>query len=156
MAVYKRAGLDPLLTPRNAGSYPGYVFTGAPLKLAAAHFGLGHGGGAHAPDEYFVIESTNPQVRGLGRRGALVRRLPVRAGGREVGQTPPSARGASTRARRRPTSSTTVRTPSGISAASARGSSPEKSAHTTPTFSITADSRAPAGSAKPPHARSSR
>jgi acetylornithine deacetylase/succinyl-diaminopimelate desuccinylase-like protein len=64
VAVYKRAGLDPLLTPRNPGSYPGYVFTGAPLKLAAAHFGLGHGGGAHAPDEYFVIESTNPQVRG--------------------------------------------------------------------------------------------
>jgi acetylornithine deacetylase/succinyl-diaminopimelate desuccinylase-like protein len=64
VAVYKRAGLAPVLSPRNAGSYPGYVFTGAPLKLAAAHFGLGHGGGAHAPDEYFVIESTNPQVRG--------------------------------------------------------------------------------------------
>ena len=40
------------------------MFTGAPLSLPAAHFGLGHGGGAHAPDEYFVIESTNPQVRG--------------------------------------------------------------------------------------------
>ena len=64
VAVYKRAGLDPLLTPRNAGSYPGYVFTGAPLSLPAAHFGLGHGGGAHAPDEYFVIESTNEKVRG--------------------------------------------------------------------------------------------
>jgi acetylornithine deacetylase/succinyl-diaminopimelate desuccinylase-like protein len=64
VAVYKRAGLDPVLSPRNAGSYPGYVFTGAPLSLPAAHFGLGHGGGAHAPDEYFVIESTNPQVRG--------------------------------------------------------------------------------------------
>ena len=33
-------------------------------KLPAAHFGLGHGGGAHAPDEYFVIESSNPKVRG--------------------------------------------------------------------------------------------
>ena len=30
----------------------------------AGHFGLGHGSGAHAPDEYFVIESTNPKVRG--------------------------------------------------------------------------------------------
>ena len=64
MAVYKRAGLDPFLWPRNAGSYPGYVFTGKPLELPAAHFGLGHGGGAHAPDEYFVIESSNPKVQG--------------------------------------------------------------------------------------------
>jgi acetylornithine deacetylase/succinyl-diaminopimelate desuccinylase-like protein len=64
MSVYRRAGLDPILWPRNAGSFPGYVFTGEPLKLPAAHFGLGHGSGAHAPDEYFVIESSNPRVRG--------------------------------------------------------------------------------------------
>jgi acetylornithine deacetylase/succinyl-diaminopimelate desuccinylase-like protein len=64
IAVYKRAGLDPILWPRNAGSYPGYVFTGEPLKLPAGHFGLGHGSGAHAPDEYFVIESANPKLRG--------------------------------------------------------------------------------------------
>ena len=53
-----------LLWPRNAGSYPGYVFTGEPLKLPAGHFGLGHGNGAHAPDEYFLIESANPKVAG--------------------------------------------------------------------------------------------
>jgi acetylornithine deacetylase/succinyl-diaminopimelate desuccinylase-like protein len=64
MAVYKRGGSDPILWPRNAGSYPGYVFTGEPLKLPAAHFGMGHGGGAHAPDEYYVIESSNPKVAG--------------------------------------------------------------------------------------------
>jgi acetylornithine deacetylase/succinyl-diaminopimelate desuccinylase-like protein len=64
MAVYRRGGLDPILWPRNAGSYPGYVFTGDPLRLPAAHFGLGHGSGAHAPDEYFVIESSNPKVSG--------------------------------------------------------------------------------------------
>ena len=64
LAVYRRAGLDPVLLPRNAGSYPGVVFTGEPLKLPAGHFGLGHGSGAHAPDEYFVIESSNPKVRG--------------------------------------------------------------------------------------------
>jgi acetylornithine deacetylase/succinyl-diaminopimelate desuccinylase-like protein len=63
-AVYKGNGLDPILWPRNAGSYPGYVFTGEPLKRPAAHFGLGHGSGAHAPDEYFVIESSNPKVSG--------------------------------------------------------------------------------------------
>jgi hypothetical protein len=51
--------------PRNAGSYPGYVFTGNPLNLASGHWGLGHGSGAHAPDEYFVIESTSPKVQGF-------------------------------------------------------------------------------------------
>src|SRR3954447_13421493 len=65
MAVYRRGGLDPILWPRNAGSYPGYVVTGEPLKLPAGHFGLGHGSGAHAPDEYFVIESSNPKVMGF-------------------------------------------------------------------------------------------
>jgi acetylornithine deacetylase/succinyl-diaminopimelate desuccinylase-like protein len=65
VAVLKRAGIDPVLWPRNAGSYPGYVFTGEPLKLASGHFGLGHGSGAHAPDEYYVIESANPKVQGF-------------------------------------------------------------------------------------------
>jgi len=53
--VYKRNGIDPMLWRRLAGSWPGYVFTGDPLKLPAGHFGLGHGNGAHAPDEYYVI-----------------------------------------------------------------------------------------------------
>ena len=65
MVVYRRSGIDPVLWPRNAGSWPGYVFTGEPLKLAAGHFGLGHGSGAHAPDEYYLIESTNPKVQGM-------------------------------------------------------------------------------------------
>jgi acetylornithine deacetylase/succinyl-diaminopimelate desuccinylase-like protein len=65
VAVLKHAGIDPLLWPRNAGSYPGYVFTGQPLGLASGHFGLGHGSGAHAPDEYYVIESANPKVQGF-------------------------------------------------------------------------------------------
>lgn len=64
LAVLERAGLEPTLWPRHAGSYPGYVFTNPPLRLASGHFGLGHGGGAHAPDEYYVIESANPKVRG--------------------------------------------------------------------------------------------
>src|SRR5204862_2466496 len=33
MSVYRRAQLDPILWPRNAGSYPGFVFTAEPLKL---------------------------------------------------------------------------------------------------------------------------
>jgi len=64
ITVYKAYGYEPLPWPRNPGSYPGYVFTNAPLKLAAGHFGLGHGGEAHAPDEYYVIESSNPKVKG--------------------------------------------------------------------------------------------
>jgi acetylornithine deacetylase/succinyl-diaminopimelate desuccinylase-like protein len=65
IATYKRNGIDPVLWPRLAGSWPGYLFTGAPLKLGAGHFGLGHGSGAHAPDEYYLIESTNPKLHGL-------------------------------------------------------------------------------------------
>jgi acetylornithine deacetylase/succinyl-diaminopimelate desuccinylase-like protein len=65
IAVLKRASIDPVMWPRNAGSYPGYVFTGEPLKLASGHFGLGHGSGAHAPDEYYVIESTSPNMQGF-------------------------------------------------------------------------------------------
>jgi acetylornithine deacetylase/succinyl-diaminopimelate desuccinylase-like protein len=64
VAVLKRDGIDPVMWLRNAGSYPGYVFTGEPLKLAGAHWGLGHGSGAHAPDEYYVIESTNKNIEG--------------------------------------------------------------------------------------------
>ena len=65
IAVCRRAGLDPILWPRSPGSYPGYVFTGEPLRLPAAHFGFGHGSGAHAPDEYYVIESGNPRFAGF-------------------------------------------------------------------------------------------
>lgn len=64
-AVYRKAGLEPILWPRLAGSWPGYIFTGDPLRLPAGHFGLGHGSGAHAPNEYYVIESANPKVQGM-------------------------------------------------------------------------------------------
>src|SRR5438034_3632843 len=62
LSVLRSAGIEPAVMPRIAGSYPGCVFTGEPLRLAAGHFGLGHGSGAHAPDEYFVIEPSNPTV----------------------------------------------------------------------------------------------
>jgi len=63
--VYKRHGIDPVVLPRLAGSWPGYVFTGEPLEMPAGHFGLGHGNGAHAPDEYYLIESKNSRVEGM-------------------------------------------------------------------------------------------
>ncbi len=65
LAVYRQFGAEAQLWPRSAGSWPGYVFTDAPLSLPAGHFGLGHGTGAHAPDEYYVIEAANPKVQGL-------------------------------------------------------------------------------------------
>jgi hypothetical protein len=63
--VYRQQGIEPILWPRSGGSWPGYVFTGAPVNLPAGHFGLGHGLGAHAPDEYFLIESKNPRLQGI-------------------------------------------------------------------------------------------
>jgi acetylornithine deacetylase/succinyl-diaminopimelate desuccinylase-like protein len=65
VAAYRKLGVEPVLWPRLAGSWPGVTFTGAPLKLAAGMFGMGHGDGAHAPDEYFIIESANPKVAGM-------------------------------------------------------------------------------------------
>jgi len=65
LASYKRLGAPATLYPRLAGSWPGTVFTSPPVSLPAGQFGLGHGSGAHAPNEYYVIESSNPKVEGL-------------------------------------------------------------------------------------------
>jgi acetylornithine deacetylase/succinyl-diaminopimelate desuccinylase-like protein len=65
VTAYTRAGVDPVLWPRLAGSWPGVMFTGDPLRLPAGQFGLGHGAGAHAPDEYWLVESANPKVAGM-------------------------------------------------------------------------------------------
>jgi len=64
-AVYKAEGMSVSLSPRLAGSWPGYLFTGPPVALPAGHFGTGHGSRQHAPDEYYVIESSNPAVHGM-------------------------------------------------------------------------------------------
>ena len=64
-ASYARFNIPFTLSPRLAGSWPGVVFTGAPVNLPAGQFGFGHGSGAHAPDEYFVIESSNPKIMGM-------------------------------------------------------------------------------------------
>ena len=59
IAVYKRYGTAPTVNPRIAGSAPFYQFTER-LGLPMIPFGLGHGRGAHAPDEIFVVESDGP------------------------------------------------------------------------------------------------
>jgi acetylornithine deacetylase/succinyl-diaminopimelate desuccinylase-like protein len=65
LAVYRRSRVEATLNPRLAGSWPGAVFTQPPVSIPAAQFGLGHGGGAHAPDEYFVVDSSNRRVMGV-------------------------------------------------------------------------------------------
>jgi hypothetical protein len=55
IGVFNKAGLTPSVAPRLAGSAPYYVFTER-LKLPMVAAGLGYGSGAHAPDEFMVIE----------------------------------------------------------------------------------------------------
>ncbi len=69
--AYKNAGIEYSIDPRRAGSWPGVMFTGAPLNMAASHFGSGRGGGAHAPDEWLLIESSNPKVAGFDGQAKL-------------------------------------------------------------------------------------
>jgi acetylornithine deacetylase/succinyl-diaminopimelate desuccinylase-like protein len=64
-SVLARLGVDYSVVPRIAGSYPGYMFTGAPLNKPFNQFGLGHGGRAHAPDEFYLVESNTAKIAGL-------------------------------------------------------------------------------------------
>src|SRR5204862_6919012 len=57
--VYRKGGIDPVILPRSPGSWPGYVFTGEPLNLAAGTFVLGHGSGVHDPAEYSLLVAKN-------------------------------------------------------------------------------------------------
>ena len=70
-ATYRQAGIPYSFDPRRAGSWPGVVFTGPPLSIPAGHFGSGRGGGAHAPDEWLLIESSNPRVAGFDGQAKL-------------------------------------------------------------------------------------
>jgi acetylornithine deacetylase/succinyl-diaminopimelate desuccinylase-like protein len=70
-ATLARAGIEYSLFPRRAGSWPGVVFTGPPLNMAAGHFGVGRGGGAHAPDEWLLIDSSEPKVAGYEQQAVM-------------------------------------------------------------------------------------
>ena len=63
--VLERLGIPYVVNPRLAGSWPGVLFTGPPLNLPAGQIGIGRGGGAHAPDEWYLIESSDPKVAGI-------------------------------------------------------------------------------------------
>jgi len=70
-AALAGAGIPTTMSARSAGSWPGVVFTGPPLKLAAGQFGGGRGGGAHAPDEWLLVDSSNPKVLGFDGQAIL-------------------------------------------------------------------------------------
>jgi len=70
-ATLASAKIPMTMSARSAGSWPGVTFTGAPLNMPAAQFGVGRGGGAHAPDEWFLIDSTNPKLAGLDEQAIL-------------------------------------------------------------------------------------
>ncbi|MEO7603213.1 MAG: hypothetical protein ABIS39_08165 [Sphingomicrobium sp.] len=70
-STLKNAGIQTTIAARNAGSWPGVMFTGAPLGLPAGQFGAGRGGGAHAPNEWFIVDSSNPKVAGFAEQARL-------------------------------------------------------------------------------------
>ena len=70
-ATLAAAKIPMTMSARSAGSWPGVIFTGPPLKMAAGQFGGGRGGGAHAPDEWLLIESSNPKVLGFDGQAML-------------------------------------------------------------------------------------
>jgi acetylornithine deacetylase/succinyl-diaminopimelate desuccinylase-like protein len=54
IGVYNKFGRPLNVSPRLAGSAPYYVFTELGLPMVPA--GIGHGSGAHAPNEYLIVE----------------------------------------------------------------------------------------------------
>jgi acetylornithine deacetylase/succinyl-diaminopimelate desuccinylase-like protein len=63
LKMYRARGIEPLVFPHMGGSAPMYLYTKW-LGLPHVSGGLGHGGRAHAPDEYYVIEGDG-KVAGL-------------------------------------------------------------------------------------------
>jgi len=64
LSVYEKYGIKPIVWPHMGGSAPMYLYTRPPLSLPVCTGGLGHGGRAHSPNEYYVIEG-NGRVAGL-------------------------------------------------------------------------------------------
>ncbi|MEO5581015.1 MAG: M20/M25/M40 family metallo-hydrolase [Gemmatimonadaceae bacterium] len=67
LSVYNKYGHPTSVAPRLAGSAPYYVFTDR-LKLPLVAGGIGHGSGAHAPNEYMVLEpKAGSRIAGLAQ-----------------------------------------------------------------------------------------
>ncbi len=63
-SIYEECGKQPVFYPLLAGSAPFSMFQSI-LKLPFVYGGLAHGGRAHSPLEYAVIESKDPRVGGI-------------------------------------------------------------------------------------------
>lgn len=61
---YREFGFEPEVWPLMAGSAPFCMFNREPLNLPFVSGGLGHGGRAHSPNEYLVIQE-GENVKGL-------------------------------------------------------------------------------------------
>lgn len=62
--TFRDYGVDPVIWPTSGGSAPMYLFTREPLNLPLSTAGTGHGGRAHAPNEYYVVEGKG-KIAGL-------------------------------------------------------------------------------------------
>ena len=71
VAALDGADLPYTLTPRLAGSWPGYRFTDPPVSLPAVFVGIGQGGQAHAPDEWYLIDAEDPKLAGIDRQAVF-------------------------------------------------------------------------------------
>lgn len=60
LKAYREFGHEPEIWPHIAGSAPFCMFNRDPLNLPFVIGGLGHGGRAHAPNEYLVVEEEGP------------------------------------------------------------------------------------------------
>ncbi len=58
--AYRELGYEPEIWPHTAGSAPFCMFNREPLNLPFVIGGLGHGGRAHAPNEYLVVQEGGP------------------------------------------------------------------------------------------------
>ncbi len=67
ISVFNKHEIVPTVWPRLAGSAPFYQFTER-LKLPLVLAGLGHGSGAHAPNEYMVIRPREGAAHRESRR----------------------------------------------------------------------------------------
>jgi len=60
LKTHREFGHEPEIWPHIAGSAPFCMFNREPLNLPFVMGGLGHGGRAHAPNEYIVVEEGGP------------------------------------------------------------------------------------------------
>ncbi|MEM3011409.1 MAG: M20/M25/M40 family metallo-hydrolase, partial [Candidatus Bathyarchaeia archaeon] len=63
--TYRHHGYEPEIWPRMAGSAPFYLFNQPPLNLPFIVGGLGHGGRAHSPNEYMVVEGIRDNEKSI-------------------------------------------------------------------------------------------